>query len=165
MSKIHKRQNGMDGKGPRDGKLKRPPHSPRRPPRSSSSKSQKLEIPRRLRHIVNSKWEPSVGHEQRLDFRARVWISSTDNKTICSSQHSMCADNDIKRRPLFGAPSSERVLFVFIMHAAPMDVTKKGLVAPAGREAISQFLWQLIIKSYDCVWKVFWAGGMASARD
>lgn len=24
------------------------------------------------------------------------WISSTDNKTICSSQHSMCADNDIK---------------------------------------------------------------------
>lgn len=25
-----------------------------------------------------------------------AWISSTDNKTICSSRHSMCADNDIK---------------------------------------------------------------------
>lgn len=54
----------------------------------------------------------------------------TDNKTICSSQHSMCADNDIKSvfcRAVVGDDGEEerfQSLYVFIIHV--LDVTKKG---------------------------------------
>lgn len=42
-------------------------------------------------------------------------------------------------------------LYVFIKHAALMDVTRGGL---GEEKRFHNFLCQLIIKSYDCVWKV-----------
>lgn len=70
-------------------------------------------------------------------------------------RHPVCADNDIKSAfcspaCFEGTKRRRRQLEWFLFRSLyVLDVTKKGL-----RRGFNNFLWQLIIKSYDCVWRL-----------